>query len=397
MDVVVQKYGGSSVADLPRLEGVADRIARSAARGERICTVVSAMGRTTDDLLALARQVTERPPRRELDMLLSTGERIAMALLAMAIQKRGLEAISFTGSQSGIITNDRHSDAQIIDVRPVRIQDELSRGKVVIVAGFQGMSYRREITTLGRGGSDATAVALASALGASYCEICSDVDGVYTADPRRVPEALLLENVSYDEMLELAAHGAQVLNVQAVEWARKTGVTILTSAAHREGGHSRVDTRGTGLPACGVTVAADLARLSFGGSDEELRTRLGQSGLPFRPCRAGAQGEARCVVAAGELPEWPSLRSELSGRLGPRLTLHEGMSGLSVVGMGLPPDAAGQALETARQSGAEVLGVEASPRRVTLLVAESQATQLTAALHRTFIESPRRPAEDPPG
>ena len=397
MDVVVQKYGGSSVADLPRLEGVADRIARSAARGERICTVVSAMGRTTDDLLALARQVTETPPRRELDMLLSTGERIAMALLAMAIQKRGLEAISFTGSQSGIITNDRHSDAQIIDVRPVRIQDELSRGKVVIVAGFQGMSYRREITTLGRGGSDATAVALASALGASYCEICSDVDGVYTADPRRVPEAFLLENVSYDEMLELAAHGAQVLNVQAVEWARKTGVTILTSAAHREGGHSRVDTQGTGLPACGVTVAANLARLSFGGSDEELRTRLGQSGLPFRPCRSGAQGETCCVVAAGELPEWPSLRSELSGRLGPRLTLHEGMSGLSVVGMGLPPDAAGQALETAGQSAVEVLGVEASPRRITLLVAEGQATRLTAALHRTFIESPGRPAEDPPG
>ena len=138
MDVVVQKYGGSSVADLPRLEGVADRIARSAGRGERVCTVVSAMGRTTDDLLALARQVTDAPPRRELDMLVSTGERIAMALLAMAIQKRGLEAISFTGSQSGIITNDRHSDAQIIEVRPVRIQDELSRGKVVIVAGFPG-------------------------------------------------------------------------------------------------------------------------------------------------------------------------------------------------------------------------------------------------------------------
>ena len=306
MDVVVQKYGGSSVADLPRLEGVADRIARSAGRGERVCTVVSAMGRTTDDLLALARQVTDAPPRRELDMLVSTGERIAMALLAMAIQKRGLEAISFTGSQSGIITNDRHSDAQIIEVRPVRIQDELSRGKVVIVAGFQGMSYRREITTLGRGGSDATAVALASALGASYCEICSDVDGVYTADPRRVPEAFLLEKISYEEMLELAAHGAQVLNVQAVEWARKTGVTILTSAAHREGGHSRVDTQGTGLPACGVTVAENLASLRLGGPAEELRTHLGQLGVGFRPCQGGPEAEASCVVSTAELPEWRS-------------------------------------------------------------------------------------------
>lgn len=397
MDVVVQKYGGSSVADLPRLEAVADRIARGAARGDRICTVVSAMGRTTDDLLALARQVTETPPRRELDMLLSTGERIAMALLAMAIQKRGLEAISFTGSQSGIITNDRHSDAQIIDVRPVRIQDELSRGKVVIVAGFQGMSYRREITTLGRGGSDATAVALASALGASYCEICSDVDGVYTADPRRVPEAFLLERVSYEEMLELAAHGAQVLNVQAVEWARKTGVTILTSAAHREGGHSRVDTQCTGLPACGVTVAENLACLHLQGTDGELRTQLGQLGLPFRPCQGGAEAVTCCVVAANELPEWPSLRSELTRRLGSRLTLHEGISGLSVVGNGLPPNAAGQALETSRRSGVEVLGVETSPRRITLLVADSCATRLTAALHRTFIESPGRPREDLPG
>ena len=357
MDVVVQKYGGSSVADLPRLEGVADRIVRSAAGGERICTVVSAMGRTTDDLLALARQVTRTPPRRELDMLVSTGERIAMALLAMAIQKRGLEAISFTGSQSGIITNDRHSDAQIIDVRPVRIQDELSRGKVVIVAGFQGMSYRREITTLGRGGSDATAVALASALGASYCEICSDVDGVYTADPRRVPDAFLLEKISYEEMLELAAHGAQVLNVQAVEWARKTGVTILTSAAHREGGHSRVAAEGTGLPACGVTVAENLARLHLRGTEGELRSRLGAAGaaLPALPGR-GSEAATSCVIAAGELPEWPSLRSELTGGLGSRLTLQEGISGLSVVGKGLPTDAAGQALETARLSGVEVLG-----------------------------------------
>ena len=397
MDVVVQKYGGSSVADLPRLEGVADRIARSAGRGERVCTVVSAMGRTTDDLLALARQVTDAPPRRELDMLVSTGERIAMALLAMAIQKRGLEAISFTGSQSGIITNDRHSDAQIIEVRPVRIQDELSRGKVVIVAGFQGMSYRREITTLGRGGSDATAVALASALGASYCEICSDVDGVYTADPRRVPEAFLLEKISYEEMLELAAHGAQVLNVQAVEWARKTGVTILTSAAHREGGHSRVDTQGTGLPACGVTVAENLASLRLGGPAEELRTHLGQLGVGFRPCQGGPEAEASCVVSTAELPEWRSLRAALTRRLGSRLTYREGLSGLSVVGTGLPPAAAENALATASRAGVEVLGVETSPRRITLLVAGGQANRLTAALHRTFIESPGPPREDLPG
>src|SRR5213083_3196826 len=230
MEIVVQKYGGSSVADVPKLERVADRIARVAREGKRVCVVVSAMGRTTDQLLALAREITDSPPRRELDMLLSTGERIAMALLAMAIQKRGLEAISFTGSQSGIMTNDRHSGARIIEVRPVRIQDELERDKIVIVAGFQGMSYKREITTLGRGGSDTTAVALAAALGASYCEICSDVDGVYTADPRVVPNARRIPSLSYEETQELAEAGARVLNAQAVEFAKEQGIAIYARA-----------------------------------------------------------------------------------------------------------------------------------------------------------------------
>src|SRR5437762_5942903 len=230
MEIVVQKYGGSSVADVPKLERVADRIARTAREGKRVCVVVSAMGKATDQLIALAKQVTESPPRRELDMLLSTGERIAMALLAMAIQKHGLEAISFTGSQSGIMTNDRHSGARIIEVRPVRIQDELERDKIVIVAGFQGVSYRREITTLGRGGSDTTAVALAAALGAEYCEICSDVDGVYTADPRVVPSALRIATLSYEETQELAESGAKVLNAQAVEFAKEKGIAIYARA-----------------------------------------------------------------------------------------------------------------------------------------------------------------------
>src|SRR5438876_2400083 len=230
MEIVVQKYGGSSLADVPKLERVADRIARTAREGKRVCVVVSAMGRTTDQLLALAREITDSPPRRELDMLLSTGERIAMALLAMAIQKRGLSAISFTGSQSGILTNDRHSGARIIEVRPVRLEDELARDKVVIVAGFQGMSYRREITTLGRGGSDTTAVALAAALAAEYCEICSDVDGVYSADPRVVATAKRIATLSYEETQELAESGAKVLNAQAVEFGKDKGIAIFARA-----------------------------------------------------------------------------------------------------------------------------------------------------------------------
>src|SRR3954468_415185 len=208
--IIVQKYGGSSVADVEKLGRVADRVVAARRAGADVVVVVSAMGKTTDGLLALARKAAvfqggaADPPRRELDMLLSTGERVSMALLSIAIQARGFEAISFTGSQSGIVTSDRHFDARIIEVRPHRIEDELARGKIVIVAGYQGMSYRREITTLGRGGTDTTAVALAAALGAERCEIYSDVDGVYSADLRNVADAQHLPALDYDMMQEMA-------------------------------------------------------------------------------------------------------------------------------------------------------------------------------------------------
>ncbi len=195
MPVLVQKYGGSSVADVEKIGRVADRVVAAKRAGQDVVVVVSAMGKTTDSIIGLARSAAGpgfEPPRRELDMLLTTGERVSMALLSIAIHARGEDAISFTGSQSGIITNDRHFDARIIEVRAHRIEDELSRGKIVIVAGYQGMSYKREITTLGRGGTDTTAVALAAALGADRCEIYSDVDGVYSADPRVVPEPVHL-------------------------------------------------------------------------------------------------------------------------------------------------------------------------------------------------------------
>src|ERR1700752_4324984 len=230
MSIVVQKYGGSSVADVGKLRYVAERVMQTARRGHQVVVVVSAMGDTTDELLAMAKQVSPNPERRELDMLLSAGERISMALLSLAIRELGGDAISFTGSQSGIITNDRHVDARIIEVRPFRVQDELSRGRIVVVAGYQGVSYRREVTTPGRGGSDTTAVALAAALGAEYCEICSDVDGVYTADPRVVPAARRIGSLSYEETQELAESGAKVLNAQAVEFAKEQGIAIYARA-----------------------------------------------------------------------------------------------------------------------------------------------------------------------
>src|SRR5499425_560878 len=230
MAIIVQKYGGSSVADVGKLKYVAERVMQTARAGHQVVVVVSAMGDTTDELLAMAKQLSPNPERRELDMLLTAGERISMALLSMAIRELGGNAISFTGSQSGIITNDRHVDARIIEVRPYRVQDELARGRVVVVAGYQGVSYRREVTTLGRGGSDTTAVALAAALGAEYCETCSDVDGVYTADPRVVPEARRVAALSYEETQELAESGAKVLNAQAVEFAKDRGIAIYARA-----------------------------------------------------------------------------------------------------------------------------------------------------------------------
>jgi aspartate kinase len=225
--LVVQKYGGSSVADAAGIKRVAKRIVDTRKAGNDVVVVVSAMGDTTDELLDLAQQVSPFPPGREMDMLLTAGERISMALLAMAIANLGHEARSFTGSQAGVITDAVHGKARIIDVTPGRIRDALDENAIAIVAGFQGVSQTsKDITTLGRGGSDTTAVALAAALGADVCEIYTDVDGVFTADPRIVPSARRLEHVTYEEMLELAACGAKVLMLRCVEYGRRYGVPI---------------------------------------------------------------------------------------------------------------------------------------------------------------------------
>jgi aspartate kinase len=227
MGLIVQKYGGSSVADAEGMKRVAARIVASKRDGNQVVVVVSAMGDTTDELIDLANQVTPIPNGRELDMLLTAGERISMALLAMAIASLGHEARSFTGSQAGVITDSSHGRARIIDVTPGRIQEALNEGAIAIVAGFQGISQdTKDITTLGRGGSDTTAVALAAALDADVCEIYTDVDGVFSADPRVVPSAKKLKSVTYDEMLELAASGAKVLHLRCVEYARRYDLPI---------------------------------------------------------------------------------------------------------------------------------------------------------------------------
>ncbi len=227
MSLIVQKFGGSSVADAESIKRVAKRIVETRKAGNDVVVAVSAMGDTTDELIDLAHEVTPLPDPREMDMLLTTGERISMALLAMAIKSMGHDARSYTGSQAGMITDDRHGSARIVDVTPGRVREALDAGAIAIVAGFQGFNRdSKDITTLGRGGSDTTAVALAAALGADVCEIYTDVDGVFTADPRVVPQARKLDKLTSEEMLELAAAGAKVLYIRAVEYARRHGVTL---------------------------------------------------------------------------------------------------------------------------------------------------------------------------
>ncbi len=234
--IVVQKYGGSSVADVSRIRAVAQRVAETVAQGHQVVVVVSAMGNTTNELLGLARAVSARPGRRELDLLVSVGERVSMTLLAMAVEDLGLPAASFTGSQSGIITDEHHVSARVIELRPHRVRAALDSGKVAIVAGFQGVSRAGEVTTLGRGGSDTTAVVLAAALGAAWCEICSDVDGVYSADPRVVPDAQRLSELPLDAAVALGRAGSKVLLAEAVELARSLGVRLDAAATEKAPG-----------------------------------------------------------------------------------------------------------------------------------------------------------------
>jgi aspartate kinase len=234
MKVLVQKFGGSSVADVERIKRVAQRVVAYRKKGWHLVVVVSALGDTTDDLIDLAGKITREPSAREMDMLLSTGEQISCALLAMAIEELGFDAMSFTGGQVGIMTDRTHTKAKIVDISGGRIRRVLEEGKIAIVAGFQGVTQDQDITTLGRGGSDLTAVALARALGAKTCEIYTDVEGVYTTDPRIVPEARKLKQITYDEMLEMASLGAQVMQARSIEVAKKFGITIHVRSSFKE-------------------------------------------------------------------------------------------------------------------------------------------------------------------
>ncbi len=395
MSIVVQKYGGSSVADVDRLRIVADRVMRTKREGHDVVVVVSAMGDTTDDLLALARKVSPNPDRRELDMLLTAGERIAMALLSIAIRERGGDSISFTGSQSGIITNDRHADARIIEVRPFRVQDELARGKIVVIAGYQGMSYRREVTTLGRGGSDTTAVAMAAALGADYCEICSDVDGVYSADPRVVPEARRIGSLSYEETQELAESGAKVLNAQAVEFAKEKGIAIYARATASPLPGADPSADGTvvrkhppRMPGTVVGVASekDVLVVECDGPRLELLETLDAHHVSGKQVHGGVR--TTVVLSRENLHEESRLRTALADRFGPACTIVDTLGAVSVVGAGINASFENlrRGTRTLEAAGISAPQFATSSFRITWLADRQRLHDAVQLLHRTFIE-----------
>jgi aspartate kinase len=401
MPIVVQKYGGSSVADVTRIQQVAERVMRTKAAGYDVAVVVSAMGDTTDELLALARTVSANPDRRELDMLLSAGERISMALLSMAIRELGGDAISFTGSQSGIITNDRHVDARIVEVRPFRVQDELARGRVVVIAGYQGVSYRREVTTLGRGGSDTTAVAMAAALGAEWCEICSDVDGVYTADPRIVPTARRIDALTYEETQELAEAGARVLNAQAVEFAKEKGIAIYGRATASALPGSDPTSDGTVVrrhaprmpgTVAGVASERDLLVLQVKGEWTRVVSVLddcGVSGKQLHVATFGGSADGTTLVISREnLHNEDRVRRALIEAFGDDARLIDGLGAVSIVGTGINATYQNvrRGVNCLQENGIQSFGLATSSFRATWLIERRELDRAVRLLHALFVE-----------
>jgi len=402
---IVQKYGGSSLADVSKVLAVAQQIAQTARQGVRVVAVVSAMGKTTDGLMQLAHEVCAEPDRRELDMLLTAGERIAMALVAMAVRAEGLPATSLTGSQCGILTSDAPGGARIVEVRPFRVQDALDQGHVVIVAGFQGVSWRREVTTLGRGGSDTTAVALAAALGGD-CEIYSDVAGIYTADPRVVADARPLPELGHDETLALARAGAKVLAADAVALARMHGIALY--ARSTSGGPQtqvRVDApvdrawiSGVAIRphAAWLTVQADRAQLS------QIEALLESAGVAPLMWLAGMPAQlllARDVADAVD-PAFERLVARLQQLAGTGLQQCLRGTLVSAVGPGVgrEPGLPGKVrAATATVPGAADAPLLAHGMTLSLLVDPAVAADLAQALHHALL-GPNGPAvKDPHG
>jgi aspartate kinase len=385
---VVMKFGGSSVGDPEKIRHVARRLVAAKREGVRVVGVVSAMGRTTDELIGLAHQVSPRPDRRELDMLLSVGERISCALVAMAINDLGREAISLTGSQAGIITDAVHGKAKIVEVRARRIHEALDSDRIVLVAGFQGMSaHARDITTLGRGGSDTTAAALASALGAMACEIYSDVPGVFSADPRVVPDARKLRAVSYEEMLELAAAGARVLQLRSVEFARNHGVALhVRSTFSDEPGTwitEESDERMEKAIISGVTHTLEEAVYRVKGTTPAVLF----TGLADRSVNVDTiiQTQTDVIVFSAPLED-RGLTAACLDDLGTIWSEHDDLGKISLVGAGMKshPGVAARTFQTLRELGVEPHFISTSPIKIAFYVPHGDVERAVRALHEAF-------------
>ena len=398
MGLVVQKYGGTSLASPAKIKSVARRIVDRREKGDSVVVVVSAMGKDTDRLYGLARRVSKSPSTRELDMLLTAGERISMALLAMAVHDLGFEAISFTGSQVGIITDSRHTDAKILEIKGDRIVEGLRQDKVVIVAGFQGVSKEKEVTTLGRGGSDTTAVAIAASLGADFCEIFTDVEGVFAADPALVANARLLEEVSYDEMIELTSLGASVLHPRAVEIAAKANLKLVVSSSRtknfgtiiREGKKmERALVKAvTSDVHIGLLTMMDVPRSA--GSLSQTVTTLTDKGVRLKFFFHGA-GREKCdmsfIVADEDIKACDEILSAISRRLGAKgLTRRDDVASISIVGPGVgsSSDTLAKMFDCLEKEGAHVEAVSTSELKVTCVVGEDVIDKAVNGMARVF-------------
>ncbi len=416
---IVQKYGGSSLATAERIRVVADRIARRRPAEEHIVVVVSAMGDTTDDLIKLARQITDEPDDREMDLLLSTGELISCTLMAMALRARGVPAISLTGGQAGIQTDATHSRARIVAVDAGRLKRELAAGRVVIVAGFQGVTEAADVTTLGRGGSDTTAVALAAILEAGACEIYTDVDGIFTADPRIVPTARQLREVDYEEMLELAQQGARVMHPRAVELGSVYGIPILVASSYRD------------RPGTLIRRIAETEPDGTGGTTVEIRNKVSGIahdtnvakitvvGVPDRPgiateifqplARAsisvdvivqntGLAGvtDLSFTVAESDLQRAIRLVEPIAGEVGARSVVgNKDLAKVSIVGTGIhsAPGYAARMFQALAERKINIEMITTSEIRITCIIAEEQVEDAVRALHGAFqLEQPDVPA-----
>ena len=400
MSLVVQKYGGTSVGDADRIRAVADHIARTRRSGEDVVVVVSAMGKTTDDLLRLSEDVSRSRPGRELDMLLTSGERISMALVCMALAERGIPAASFTGSQAGIITDTIHTKARIVEVRGDRLRDALAEGMVPVVAGFQGVSSTRDITTLGRGGSDTTAVALAAALGAERCEIYTDVSGVFSTDPRIVPSARKLARVSFEEMLEIAATGGRVLALRSVEFARNHHVTIhVRSSFTWEPGTvvteedptmeqpvvSAVtsDTSQAKITLSGVADRPGIAAALFRG----LAERSVNVDMIVQNISHSGATDISFTVPVHEVPDSLEVAEDLRTSLGAiEVVADSDVAVVSLVGAGMKthPGVTATMFETLAKEQINIEMISTSPIRISCMVRSDVAEQAVQVLHAAF-------------